>query len=334
MDNVLVSVVMANYKTQLDYLKEAIDSILNQTFRNFELIIIDDCSQDESLTYIQRLCDPRVKLVINERNMGLTKSLNKGLKLAAGKYIARMDSDDISCLNRIERQVSYMEKHPDTVVCGTWFEKFGVENIVRKPVIDDNDMYRCQLLFSNTPVTMCHPSVMMRVSVLKEYRIKYNEEIKKAQDYALWVECSRHGNMAILPEVLVRYRTHEKQISLDKKDEQYYYADLISRMQLQELGIAFREEEKRWRYDSVKTQREYLQFFSWISEIKEANKIRKLVNPEALEKYTDNKLKNAIKRLPFREQVRILFFTEKKSRSLLRSLTYHSIAKRIGHEKS
>ena len=140
--------------------------------------------------------------------------------------------------------------------------------------------------------------------------------------------------MAILPEVLVRYRTHEKQISLDKKDEQYYYADLISRMQLQELGIAFREEEKRWRYDSVKTQREYLQFFSWISEIKEANKIRKLVNPEALEKYTDNKLKNAIKRLPFREQVRILFFTEKKSRSLLRSLTYHSIAKRIGHEKS
>ena len=134
MDSILVSVIMANYKTKIEYLQEAIDSILNQTYRNFELIIIDDCSQDESVDYIKSINDNRVRLLINDKNSGPAVTRNRGLEVAKGKYIAIMDSDDISMPTRLEKQVAYMEMNPDVFVCGTWFEKFGVENKIRKPV--------------------------------------------------------------------------------------------------------------------------------------------------------------------------------------------------------
>ena len=116
----LISVVMSNYNTPINYLKESIDSVLNQTYSNFEFIIIDDGSTDDSLKFIKSYDDPRIKLIVNEENIGLTKSLNKGLKAAQGEFIARMDSDDICYPERFEKQIEYMRKHPDTTVCGTW----------------------------------------------------------------------------------------------------------------------------------------------------------------------------------------------------------------------
>lgn len=334
MDNPLISVIMANYNTSIGYLKEAIDSVLSQTYSFFEFIIIDDASSNGSVSIIEDYDDNRIKLIVNEKNIGLTKSLNKALRLAQGKYVIRMDSDDISLPERFRNQVDYMEEHPDVIVCGTWFEKFGVENRVRKPIINDTEYYRCQLLFSNTPITMCHPSVIMRKSMLEYYHIQYDESVKKAQDYALWVECSKHGNMAILQKVLLRYRTHEKQISIDKKEEQNSYAERISRTQLSLLGIIYQEEEKRWRYDIVKTQKEYLSFYTWIEKIIKANHEKNVYDNQVLAEYLDNKLKNAIKRLGFREKAKTYLFTNKKSRSLFRGLVFHSILKRIGHEKA
>lgn len=333
MDSILVSVIMANYQTKIEYLREAIDSILNQTYRNFELIIIDDCSQDESVEYIKTINDNRVKLLINEINSGPAVARNKGLDIAKGKYIAIMDSDDISLPTRLDKQVAYMENHPEIVVCGAWFEKFGVENTIRKPIMDDFELYRCQLLFSNTPNTLCHSTAMIRKSVLDYYGIRYDQSLPKAQDYGMWVVCSKFAKINVIKEVLLRYRTHPKQISIDCVKEQMVLADLISRRQLQELGIDYCEEENKWRYDLVKTKNEYLCFFSWIERIKLANEQKGMFDTVAMNVYLDNKLKNAIKRLKLIEKIKILLFSNYKSRYLFFFLTKASLKKRIKREK-
>lgn len=329
MNSVLVSVIMANYNTPIEYLKIAIDSILNQTYSNFEFILIDDASNDESLDFILSYDDSRIRLIRNPQNLGLTKSLNKGLSIAKGKYIIRMDSDDISLPKRIEKQLQYMESNPDVFVCGTWFEKFGVENIIRKPILDDSEWYRCQLLFSNTPITMCHPSVIIRKSMLDKYKVRYDESIRKAQDYAMWVECSKYGKMAILQDVLLKYRTHDNQISIGQKKEQYEYSDLISRRQLQKLGIEYQNSEINWRYDKVVSEKEYKDFYVWIESIRTANRKKKTFDCEAMDRYLNQKLKNAIKRLNFLEKTKVLLFSNKESKQLFFELLYHSIRRRI-----
>lgn len=329
MESVLVSVIMANFKTKIEYLQEAVDSILNQTFRNFELIIIDDCSRDDSVDYIKSIGDERVRVLINEKNSGPAITRNRGLEVARGKYIAIMDSDDISLPTRLEKQVAYMEEHPEVIVCGAWFEKFGVENKVRKPDMDDFELYRCQLLFSNTPNTLCHSTAMIRKSMLDKYHIRYDKTLPKAQDYGMWVSCSRVGVINVLKQVLVRYRTHPSQISIDGRISQMQFADLISRRQLQELGIEYCEEEKNWRYDVVKNKNEYLRFFLWIESIRLANSRKGEYEKAAMDTYLDNKLKNAIKRLKLGEKMKVLFFTDPKSRQLLLSLTKNSIWKRL-----
>lgn len=317
-DKILVSVIMANYKTKIEYLQEAICSILNQTYSNFELIIIDDCSQDESVEYIKSICDDRVKLLINEKNRGPAVTRNRGLEVAKGKYIAIMDSDDISLPTRLEKQVAYMETNPDVIVCGTWFEKFGVENKIRKPVIDDFEMYRCQLLFSDTPITLCSPSAMIRKSILDENSIRYDETLLKTEDYGLWVDCSKVGTFFILNEVLLKYRTHESQTSIKDKDEQYDYANLISRRQLQALEIDKCEEEDRWRYSQINNKEDLLKFDSWLCEILEKNESKKIYNSIALERYLDLMLNRAIHKLNVINRLTLLFVSSQTIKSFFR----------------
>lgn len=115
-----ISVIMPVYNTPKDILNEAVKSILNQSFADFEFIIIDDCSDKaECKDYLESLYDERIRIIRNPQNLGITKSLNIGLRAASGKYIARMDSDDISLPRRLEKQYSFMEEHTDTLICGT-----------------------------------------------------------------------------------------------------------------------------------------------------------------------------------------------------------------------
>ena len=328
----MISVIVPVYKVEA-YLPRCIDSILNQTYRNFELIIIDDCSQDESVDYIKSINDNRVRLLINDKNSGPAVTRNRGLEVAKGKYIAIMDSDDISMPTRLEKQVAYMEMNPDVFVCGTWFEKFGVENKIRKPVIDDFEMYRCQLLFSDTPITLCSPSAMIRKSILDENSIRYDETLLKTEDYGLWVDCSKVGTFFILNEVLLKYRTHESQTSIKDKDEQYDFANLISRRQLQALQIDECEEEDRWRYNEVLDKNDYRLFFEWIHQIEEKNAVCNYLNSESLKKYLYKKLSNAIKRMKKPEVVKVYFCTNSVSRGIIRHMVFLSIKRRLCKSK-
>lgn len=204
----MVSVILPVYNAQ-DYLKEAIESILIQSYHHFELIIIDDGSTDDSLMIIQRYDDARLKVIKNPKNMGLIYSLNLGLSICKGEYIARMDADDIAVINRFERQILFMENNPQVGVCGSWVQAFGrVNSLVRLPVSNDNLKIK---LLEKCP--FYHSSVMLRKQVFNYYGIKYNPSFNHAEDYQLWADLSGKTDFYIIPEVLLKYRTHNKNIS-------------------------------------------------------------------------------------------------------------------------
>ena len=149
MSNPHVSVVMAVYNAQ-KYVSDAIESILCQTYNDFEFIIIEDGSSDESLKIIQSYSDPRIKVIRNKENLKLIKSLNLGLQKACGRYIVRMDADDVSRPDRIEKQVNYMESHPDCVLCGTSYRTFGDGVAARNVVYPSESQSIRYHMLSNT----------------------------------------------------------------------------------------------------------------------------------------------------------------------------------------
>lgn len=207
-----ISVLLPVYNAE-KYLKESIESILNQTFKDFELIIINDGSTDESENIIQSFDDSRVKYFLNETNLGLINTLNKGIELSEGKYIARMDADDICSLNRLEKQYNYLEQNTKVVLCGSWaktIDEFGLTTgRIRR--IDSNELIRVNMLFT-TP--FIHPTVMIRKEVIVKFL--YNEDAKHCEDMELWIRISQIGEYQFynIPDYLLYYRIHLSNISV------------------------------------------------------------------------------------------------------------------------
>jgi len=255
MDNPLVSVILSVYNGE-KYLAEAIESILNQTYINFEFIIIDDGSTDKSLEIIASYDDKRIVLVSRE-NRGLIASLNEGIEQAKGKYIARMDADDISLPQRFIEQVSYMEEHKDIGVCGSWVEVFG-ENLNKKiwKLKTGNDILKLMLLFA---VPFAHPSVMIRKRILDEHKIVYDKGFLHAEDYKFWIDLSYYTNFANIPKVLFRYRYVKTSISrlADKSETNRRQITLanIFNILLEELKIKNTNKENKLHYVLMKNER-------------------------------------------------------------------------------
>ena len=203
-DRPLVSVILPVYNGGI-YLHAAISCILDQAYQKIEIIIIDDGSSDDSEYTIRSFNDPRIKF-IKQANQGLAATLNRGIALARGKYIARQDQDDLSNPDRISLQVAYMEDHPDCVLLGSWAQIMEVDRLVerfhRHPV--DEFMLRYQLLFNNPFV---HSSVLLRRSALLEVGgYTTDPERQPPEDYELWSRLSRIGSVANIGEVLLTYR--------------------------------------------------------------------------------------------------------------------------------
>ena len=237
-----ISVIMCVYNTKEEYLREAIQSILNQTFKNYEFIIINDASDIKTVEILKQYKDRRIKLITNNKNVGLTASLNIGLKHAIGKYIARMDSDDYSYENRFEKQYNYMEKHLKIDILGSWVNENEKINFCGG--IIPTECRKVKMLFLNYGIV--HSTAFIRKSFLEKNQLMYDENIKKAQDYKLWVDCFRKGaTMNVYPEVLVKYRTHEKQISKVCVGEQNQYMYLIKQDLITELAPDISEIEKK-----------------------------------------------------------------------------------------
>lgn len=214
------------------YLKEAIESILAQSFADFEFLIIDDGSTDRSRQIVESFSDPRIVLVANAENRGTVHVLNQGIALAKGRYIARMDADDISLPERLERQVRFMDEHPEVGVSGTGMRliKNGKLKNIRTHAPSDQEL-KIQLLFSPC---FFHPTVIIRTELAKAH--PYPDNLIYTQDYNYWTQLAPLASFANLDEVLLHFREHEGQISTRKADIQVSNARALRTEYLKQLA--------------------------------------------------------------------------------------------------
>lgn len=238
----LVSVVMSVYNGE-KYLREAIESILNQTFKDFEFIIINDGSTDDTLKIINSYNDPRIVL-ISRKNKGLVASLNEGIEKARGKYIARMDADDRSMPQRLEKQIEYMKSHSKVVICGTTFVEIDSEgDILQKIAVPLEDCVIRQELLARCP--FAHGSTLYsREACLKAGL--YNQEDFPAEDYSLWIKMADQGNMANLSDELFNYRVFDSSISHTVSDLQSKQADKIRQFAWSKWPLQIQQQPKIW----------------------------------------------------------------------------------------
>lgn len=213
----MISVVMPVYNGE-KYLREAIDSILNQTCTDFEFIILNDASTDETEEIILSYDAPRITYARNETNLQIANTLNKGIALAKGKYIARMDADDISLPERFERQIKFMEDNPDIDVCGCSMKTFGMQNVIYR-FSKTHDEIMVELLCG---FALAHPTIMGKRSFFLEHH--YAAAYNKAEDYDLWTRTVKESEFANLPDVLLLYRTHKEQTGKTFGDVQHMQA--------------------------------------------------------------------------------------------------------------
>ncbi len=213
-----VSVLSAVYNAG-PYLKIAIDSILNQTFTDFEFIIIDDVSSDGSSEYLAQLNDPRVTVIRNENNIGLTCSLNIGLKAVRCEYVARMDADDVADIHRLEKQVKFLDENPDYVLVGSSYRLIDEHSKVIETIVKPMDDTELKWIF-HTRTALEHGSVTYRLNINEQPRIFYNEKYRTAQDYDFWLQMLANGKGFILSDLFLDYRTHDNNITSTLSDQQ------------------------------------------------------------------------------------------------------------------
>ena len=261
-----VSIIMSTYNDS-KYIRQAIESILNQTYRDFEFIIIDDSSTDETGKIIKSYKDDRIKLFVNSVNQGLTKNLNKALRVASGEYIARMDGDDISFPDRLEKQVDYLEKHRDVYLIGTAIRNIGASDLYWK-LPDDSEDLRVRMLLH--PV-FAHPSFMFRKEIIDE-GILYDESYRTAQDYDFASRVARKHKIGRLQQVLLNYRVHAKQISNTSSKNQVDNAARVRKRLLNELGVILSADQQRIFDDWVSERR-----MDKLSDYKRAYKLIELI---------------------------------------------------------
>jgi glycosyltransferase involved in cell wall biosynthesis len=256
------------------FLRKAIDSVLSQTFSDFDFLIIDDGSTDGSVGIVGSYADPRIHLFRNGNRLGLVESLNKGVELASGEYIARMDCDDISLPRRLARQVAFLDRHSQVGVCGTWVKTIGESagEVWRYPT--NPEIIRCRLLFESV---IAHPSVMMRRRLFGKAGLSYSPLYTSAQDYELWVRSAKSFALSNIAAVLLLRRVHSRQVGVREGEEQRAAAARIRLAQIKDLGIEPTNMEFKihqwislWQVQAVKEC--VIQADGWLQKLKAANK--------------------------------------------------------------
>jgi glycosyltransferase involved in cell wall biosynthesis len=227
-----VTVLMTVFNGE-KFLKESIESILNQTFKDFEFLIVDDCSEDRSIEIIKSYKDKRIKLIENNQNSGISRSRNKGIGFAEGKYIAIIDHDDISLPERLKKQVMFMNKNPHIAASSVWAEVFGNNKGIWKAPLKPEEI-KCHLLFG---CSLPNSGAIIRRSIFLEERILYNEDFDSAEDYDLWIRIAEKFPMANMGEILIKYRSHNTQASITRKEEQKVKTEKILKKLLLNIGI-------------------------------------------------------------------------------------------------
>lgn len=287
----LVTVLMPVFNCA-KYLDEAIQSVLNQTFNNFELLIINDGSTDKSANLVKKYKDRRIRFVNNKKHQGLVSVLNQGLRLVRGKYLARMDGDDISVTIRLEKQVKFMDTHPQIDICGTWFEVFGPDShrrVYTRPL--DPVTCKASLLFTD-PV--CHASAIMRTAILKRYHLRFDPNFRHLEDYEFFNRAAAYLNFGNIGEVLYLYRYHDKRTGEVYKREQKYQMKRVIKIYLKKLGIASPEKYINLHWSILtgryKADRDFLiKAQGWLLQLITTNKKSLVYDPTEFRKVIDER---------------------------------------------
>ncbi len=235
MENALITVLMTTFNEPVEYIQQSIESVLNQTYANFELLILDDSSNEDAIQAIDSFKrDNRVSVVRDKQRMGFVNALNKGMKMAKGEYIARMDADDICFNDRFEKQINFMQTHSDVDILGG-----NMKIIDENGIVVSQRQYPCSKLslkFSTifrSPVA--HPTVMFRRSIV-EKNMFYDELFRKAEDLEFWLRLRNSGfRIANMPEYLLYFRIS---------------GDLAEKRNSEHFSYSFRARSKNfsWRY--------------------------------------------------------------------------------------
>lgn len=290
-----VAVLMSVYNAE-KYLKTCIDSVLNQSYANFLFYIINDNSTDNSLAIIKSYSDNRIRLIDNEINIGLTKSLNKALNHISAKYIARIDADDICEPTRLSSQLAVLEEDDEKLaLVGSSAFLINESNKhvgeINVPIANLKE----NLFFKNS---LIHSTIMVRTEVLKKY--KYDEQIKYAQDYNLWVKIAQDYNFANIKDKLIKYRIHGASASVLKKKEQDACVLPTINYQLKSLGVLNDVERDKFaklhlQYfvlnNETYTFKDRLNLFLYFKKIVKLNKRKEIYN-----EYFNKKLDKIIKK--------------------------------------
>jgi len=219
-----ISIILPAYNSAA-FIKDAIDSVLNQTLTDFEFIIINDGSTDNTDALIKNYTDPRINYIINQQNQGLIATLNRGIQIAKGEYIARMDADDICLPDRLAIQKQWLDAHPKTAVVATLVEFIDEKNTIKGHWKLDKETITAAAIKKTLPIENCiaHPSIMGRKSLLLHY--PYDTKQKHIEDYDLWLRLVADGQIIEkVPQVLLQYRVHSTSVTNTqlRKDNFFY----------------------------------------------------------------------------------------------------------------
>ncbi len=279
-----------------DFLHETIESVLNQTYSDFLFLIINDGSKDKTKEIIKNYADKRIIYHENETNLGLVASLNKGINMVETEFMARIDADDLWVQNKLEKQINLLDSHPDIGICGTSIKKFGAfEGTFIFPT--ENETLKAGFLFY---CMMSHPSVIFRMSFLKETGLRYRPDFYPAEDYKMWVDALLHTQIYNIPEVLVYYRQHDNQITQETNILQKTKTNEIKVELLRRIYPNVTEEELSFHLNSFipldfKSISDYKKSKNWTNKIITKNNETQYIKPEILKKELSRYLQIGLK---------------------------------------
>jgi len=297
-EGIKISVVMALHNSE-EYVEDAICSVLNQTFSNFELIIVNDASGDNSLEVVKKIAekDHRVVVIDLIKNIGVSNARNVALDKAKGEFIVIMDSDDVCKPDRLEVQIDFLEKNPDYGVCGSWMQilnENGEQEVWRSPT-DHFDILAHQLFYN----AIYNPTVMIRASILRESNISYDTSYVVAEDYNLWYSLHKLCKFKNIPKVLLLYRKLNDGKSLSFDPRMRDMTNRVIKNFISELELGKKDNHLAIHFAISSWDKFYLlnnknSYENWVEQITLANSLTNYTSEEAMQKLFidyENKLK-------------------------------------------
>lgn len=297
------SIVMPVYNGE-KHLATAVNSLLAQTFTDFKLIAVDDCSTDSSVAILRSYRDKRMLVVENHQHKGIAAALNQGLALADGELLFRMDADDISLPQRLQHQIDFMRENPQVTACGSDTDLIdGDGNIIGHRNTKKGDQ-RIKIALFLGETSISHPAVVIRKAALKAHQIQYSEHCPYAEDYELWCRCSPFSIYENIPETLLQYRHHSESVSKAHYTRQRLTARKVLATHLRRLGLNTSQEELNCHFqfalglDEGEPRPTKEQFDRWKSALAAWNKAHGPFEPTLFETELERRYQHALRSFP------------------------------------